>query len=281
MSDRHRRGERSKQRSSINRRRTLGALGTSAGAILGSGFVRTVSGDPSDVRDTDAVKALLRAVGNPEITSREAKVYEGEEYTTKIAVLETEIGTLSVHEALSSDVEKIDRGDTAATFKIEALSRATRGALPDRFDEVPVGVDLSLKYESGEMLLATSVTKAERQRLAELVGAEELVALHIGEESGFYYVNVLDGGEYRVSGRIDRPRMENTSVESLVDARIDEDACFDCGTEAPFCVPYCAFDCNPWSGDILSCGACIADNCVDMDVVSCAKCIASLPEELR
>lgn len=269
------------QENRINRRRVLGALGATAGAAVNSGLVQRVSASPEQsrgIRNSESVQQILDAVGSPKITGQTVKVLHGDEYKTRIAELETKYGVVTHYEVLRSTTELIDKGDSSADLKISLADADTRASLPDKFQHIPTGVTVSLRYKNQALSVSTSVTASERDRLVRLVGSEQIEPLYI-DDPGYYYVMIPGEQDYRIETDAQRPAIQEPDVTQIAETQLDEAACFDCGKNATGCAVFCSFDCNPISGGALSCAACISQECRDVDVKSCARCIASFTDD--
>lgn len=218
------------------------------------------------------MQQILSNIGNPKITSQKVTIYRGEDYKTRVAELTTKYGKINHYEVLQSYVDSVDKGDSSADMKIENLDSDLKNELLDRFDSIPSGVTLSLRSKNGTFSLTTSLTSDERNRVSDLIDREEFNALYI-DSLGYYYIETANSEIYTVETNAERPHVREPEIE-----QIDSSACFDCGRNATGCAAFCFFDCNPVSGDALSCAACVAQECRDVDVRACARCIASFNE---
>ncbi|WP_128476216.1 twin-arginine translocation signal domain-containing protein [Halorussus pelagicus] len=271
--------ESSKNRS-LNRRRFLGAACATSSAALTSGFLRPNPEEKfeiDDFLDSENLKDLLEKVGNPEVKDQNSEVYEGRNLKLASANLDTEVGTVKFLEVLESNIGKFDQGDTSLKFKVENLTGETRRSLPTRVNSIPAGVDFTLRNKGNRTSLTTTVTRSEQVQLSKLVGSENFTALYVNDH---YYVKTGESETYYVTGEIERPKINNASVEKAVTTQVDAEACFNCGVNAPGCVGNCLTPCLPEHGNPIDCATCIGKHCVGLDVKSCTKCIASIPEDL-
>lgn len=265
---------------SATRRGLLRGVGATAGVALGSGLIQTVSADSVDteeIKKSTAVRSLLEAVGDPNITDQKVRTYHGKNnFKMRRVDFKTKVGTLSQIEVTSSNTEKVGKGESSTEFRIEDLTSVVREELPNRFSSVPLGVKLALKWQSGGVQIRRTITKSERKELANRVDVDEFYGLHFGEKNGFYFVQ---GGEkelYKIDDKnaSSSINIQDATVQQITTEQVSN-ACFDCGSTSGGCAT-CAFDCNPVSGGLLFCAACILENCRNVDTRACAKCLTEI-----
>ncbi|MFD1600629.1 hypothetical protein ACFSBX_16950 [Halobellus rarus] len=277
--------ETEQNRSTINRRKLIGAVGT--GLTLGPSFIQTATATPtsskiSNTLDKDSVKQVLDYVDiDPNKDSVQdqstTKIGKSEKTQLESIKIEYQTGTLEHIKVLSSVTDRLDEGESRTSFSIPELTDSKKQELSDKFNSTPTGVTVKVKYRKkgdDNILVDTTTTRSEEEQLKKITDLEELSAVYTGSGTGSYIVTDTEGTTYRISGEVDRPEIRQATVEPIVQPNVyDSSYCYQCGSSQGTC-PQCVVSCNPVSGDILSCVSCIATNCADVDVGACAKCIA-------
>ncbi|WP_254763152.1 hypothetical protein [Natrinema marinum] len=277
----------------FNRRKMMKGLG---GTAIGMAATTTVSAedDPKEaLAESEQIKQLLNAVGNPEIESVEKKEHRHHDKNSVITTrAETEIGEL-----VYGELDRSNDGVFSSYFEVDSSSKSED--LPKQYRSSPNDTEIILVNEDSEGVQTyRTATSEELSILAEITGSnpDEISASYKKEFNAFEvtnqteevltYVSIVGNSDTYLQRQAISPlRSERYEVDEISkqDVSTQGDGCFALFGPCPSCAVG-GVTCAGCAGACVTgpqCSLCLVATCgyAGGSCGCCLICIDNVPDD--